>query len=98
MTASNTPAPKPKLGRNRGNAGKGRPRGVPNKTTGAIKDMILQALDRKGGVDYLVEQADENPVAFMGLLGKVMPTQLEGPGANGEHLHSLTVKFVRPGP
>lgn len=88
---------KPKLGPNRGNAGKGRPKGSQNKATAAIKDMILQALDQKGGVEYLARQADQNPVAFMGLLGKVMPMQVEGAGANGEHLHSLTVKFVRPG-
>lgn len=87
----------PKVGPNRGNAGKGRPKGSQNKATAAIKDMILQALDKKGGVEYLASQADQNPVAFMGLLGKVMPMQVEGAGANGEHLHSLTVKFVRPG-
>ena len=56
-------------------AGKGRPKGVPNKATTAIKDMIVQALTNKGGVKYLEKQADENPVAFMGLVGKVIPLQ-----------------------
>lgn len=56
----------------------GRKKGVPNKLTGAVKDMILQALDTAGGVKYLVEQADKNPVAFMGLVGKVLPLQLTG--------------------
>lgn len=58
------------------NAGKGRKKGVPNKTTAALKDMILQALDRKGGVDYLEQQADENPTAFLTLIGKVLPMTL----------------------
>jgi hypothetical protein len=66
-------AEEPKVGPNRGNAGKGRPKGVPNKTTAALKDMILQALDRSGGVDYLVAQAEENPNAFLTLVGKVLP-------------------------
>ena len=57
-------------------AGKGRPKGVVNKTTAAIKDMIVQALDKAGGVDYLHRQAKENPVAFMGLVGKVIPLQV----------------------
>lgn len=55
------------------NAGKGRPKGVPNKTTAAVKDMILQALANKGGVEYLERQADENPIAFLTLVGKVLP-------------------------
>ena len=58
--------------------GKGRPKGVPNKTTAKIKDMIVQALDNKGGVKYLMQQAEDNPVAFMGLVAKVLPMQITG--------------------
>ena len=59
-------------------AGKGRPKGVPNKSTIAIKEAILAALDKVGGVEYLARQADENPTAFMGLVGKVLPLQVVG--------------------
>lgn len=55
------------------NAGKGRGKGNLNKNTAAIKDMIDQALRKAGGVDYLVKQSKENPSAFMGLLGKILP-------------------------
>lgn len=68
----------PKVGKNTGNAGKGRKKGVPNKTTAAVKDMILQALANKGGVKYLEKQAEKNPTAFMTLVGKVLPLQLTG--------------------
>lgn len=61
----------------------GRVKGTPNKTTGAVKEMILEALDRSGGVDYLIRQADENPTAFMTLIGKVLPMQTELSGPNG---------------
>ena len=37
--------------------------------------MILEALDRAGGVKYLTEQAVENPRAFLSLLTKVIPPQ-----------------------
>lgn len=67
-----------KLGPNRGNAGKGRPKGSVNKVTGALKDMILQALDDAGGVDYLSLQAKENPGPFLALVGKVLPMQVAG--------------------
>ena len=58
------------------NAGKGRGKGNVNKTTAAIKDMIDQALRAAGGVDYLVKQSKENPTAFMGLVGKILPKDI----------------------
>ena len=58
--------------------GKGRPKGAPNKVTKALKDMILGALDGAGGEAYLQRQANENPAAFMALIGKVLPTTLAG--------------------
>lgn len=72
----------PKLGPNRGNAGKGRPKGVPNKITADLKRAILEAAEAAGGeggtAGYLTRQADANPAAFMTLLGKVLPTMLAG--------------------
>ena len=56
--------------------------GKPNKNTAEIKDMILTALAGAGGVKYLQRQADENPVAFMALVGKVLPLQ-HGAGVAG---------------
>lgn len=56
-----------------GKPGPGRPKGVLNKTTKAVKEMILEALSNKGGVEYLEKQADENPTAFLTLVGKVLP-------------------------
>lgn len=68
----------PKLGPNRGNAGKGRPKGSKNKATAALKDMILAALDQAGGEKYLVDRAKDNPTAFLTLVGKVLPLQVNG--------------------
>ena len=59
-------------------AGRGRPKGAPNKNTKALKDMILGALDKAGGEDYLQRQADENPNAFLSLIGRVLPTEMKG--------------------
>lgn len=64
------------------NAGKGRVKGVPNKTTALLKDAILQAAEKAGGkaglVGYLTTQASENPQSFLPLLGKVLPMQVTG--------------------
>lgn len=66
------------------NAGKGRPKGASNKTTKAIKDAIIEAFEKAGGVDYLVTLAKEDPRTFCALVGKVIPLQVEGTGAGGE--------------
>lgn len=57
----------------------GRKAGTPNKLTVEVKAMILGALNEVGGQAYLVAQATANPVAFMTLIGKVLPLQHEGP-------------------
>lgn len=65
------------------NAGKGRKKGVPNKVTAALKDMILTALNEAhedGAVAYLRDQASKNPTAFLTLVGKVLPLQVTGEG------------------
>lgn len=38
--------------------------------------MVREALDKKGGVKYLVEQADANPKAFLALVAKLMPANV----------------------
>ena len=60
-------------------AGKGRPKGARNKLTRDIREMIRAALDKAGGIAYLVKQAELNPTAFMSLLGKMIPTQIDAP-------------------
>jgi hypothetical protein len=60
-------------------AGKGRPRG-PNKIPAQVKEMILEAVQRKGGVEYFVEQAEKNPRAFLALVAKIIPLQVVGEG------------------
>lgn len=70
----------------------GRKKGVPNKVTGQLREMILLAAETahpEGTLGYLREQATENPVAFMTLLGKVLPTTI-GP-ADGASGFSLTI-------
>lgn len=61
-------------------AGKGRKKGVPNKVTTALKDMILAALSGVGGQEYLQAQAAANPTAFLTLVGKVLPLQIKEGG------------------
>jgi len=54
----------------------GRQKGTPNKFTASVRDAVEAAFNEAGGADYLVQQAHENPVAFMTLLGKVLPREI----------------------
>ena len=67
----------------------GRQKGATNKTTAELKEMILGALSEVGGQAYLVQQALDNPNAFMTLVGKVVPRDL-----NAAVEAAATIKFV----
>ena len=66
--------------------GGGSRKGRPNKLTKALKEMVLAALDQAGGEDYLVKCAKEQPVAFLALLGRVLPTTLTGAAHPVKHV------------
>lgn len=82
----------------------GRKAGTPNKVTAQIKDAIITAAEKYGQdgkgkdkmVGYMMRLAGEQPVAFAGLLGKVLPTQVAGTGDDGEPT-SITIHYVSPG-
>lgn len=79
-----------------GNAGKGRRKGALNKNTKQIKDMILGALSNLGGQRYLAEQAQENPAAFMTLLGKVLPMQVTGADGGPIEISRIECVIIDP--
>jgi hypothetical protein len=80
-----------KSGRGGARPGGGRPKGSLDKGNALIREMIAQALDEAGGVAYLVETAKTHQAAFLSLIGKVMPVQIEGGDAPIKH--SIKVTF-----
>lgn len=66
----------------KGNPGK--PKGATNKLNRELKTMILDALEGSGGVDYLMEKANDPRTAgaFLTLVGKVLPLTVVGDKEN----------------
>ena len=53
---------------------------------------FVEDAKKEGMVHYLEHQAIENPQSFMSLMGRVLPMQISGTGASGEHVVKLTWK------
>ncbi len=70
---------KKSIGKGGARPGAGRPKGSLDKGHAAIREMVVSALDNLGGVEYLQGVAATHPAAFLSLLGKILPTQVEGP-------------------
>ena len=58
------------------NAGKGRPKGSPNKTGAVIRWGLVEAYRRLGGVDGLVKWGKRKPDLFYPLLGRLIPAEI----------------------
>lgn len=56
----------------------GRKKGTPNKHTRHIRELIRASLERAGGEEYLARMAEENPAAFLGLVGRLVPVEVAG--------------------
>jgi hypothetical protein len=76
--------------------GAGRPKGSLDKNNKLLREMILAALDKKGGVKYLADVAGSHPTAFVSLLGRVLPLQVEG-GDPDKPVKVTTIKLVAGG-
>jgi hypothetical protein len=75
----------------------GRQKGTPNKITKTIREAILESFENLGGSEYLERMARIEPVAYMTLLGKVLPTQLTGLEDEPLLPDGFTVKVVGSG-
>lgn len=82
-----------------GTPGPGRPKGVPNKTTTALKEAILLAGEQVGEdgkgkdglVGYLRKLAMSEPKSYAAILGKTLPLDTRLANPDGTPLQALGV-------
>lgn len=72
------------------NAGKGRPKGSPNKLTSSAKQAFALAFEQIGGARALGQWAAENPTEFYKLFARLIPTELASADPAG-----LVIRVVR---
>lgn len=74
------------------NAGKGRKKGTPNKTTAAVKEALSFAFDGLGGAKALQEWATDNKTEFFKLWAKMLPAEVQGAM---QHSGDIVIRVVR---
>ncbi len=65
------------------NAGKGRVKGVPNKTTTSAREAFTLAFQGLGGAQALQAWAEENTTEFFKLYARLIPQEHVGEGGSG---------------
>lgn len=82
----------------------GKPKGAANKTTKTLREAILLAAEQSGGdgkgkgglVGYLKRVAYQDVKAFAGLLGRVLPLQVQGDPNNPLIVQRVERAIVKP--
>ena len=69
----------------------GRPRGAANKLNREVREMLRQALEEEGGVEYLRWAARNQPAAFLSLLGRLLPAEIKA-SIDHEGLPTVTIR------
>lgn len=88
-TAANVVTPKGER-----KVGSGRKPGVPNKVTHDLRLTIVSAMHEahpEGAKGYLRQMAQQEPVAFMGLVGKCLPKEIIGSVDNNINIQKMEV-------
>ena len=76
----------------------GRPRGAANRLNREVREMLHQALEEEGGVEYLRWAARKQPVAFLSLIGRLLPAEVRASLETGPvEIHVVTGIDGAPG-
>jgi hypothetical protein len=66
--------------------GSGRKAGVPNKISTTVKENVIAVFEELGGIKHMTEWAKENPNNYYNIYAKILPTQAEVSGTDGQEI------------
>lgn len=66
--------------------GSGRKAGVPNKLSTTVKENVIAVFEALGGIEHMTLWATDNPNNFYNIYAKILPTQTEVSGTDGQEL------------
>lgn len=72
--------------------------GSRNRISTEVRAMILGALEDAGGRDYLVKQALEKPQAFLALLARLLPANVNADVPQDRPVQIQVVTGIDSGP
>lgn len=72
----------------------GRVKGSVNKQTKEVKQNIIEAFEKLGGVDGFVAWGRDNPTDFYRIYSKLIPVDMQS--SDGSMSGPTTITFVRP--
>jgi UV DNA damage repair endonuclease len=67
--------------------GAGRKQGSLNRYTNTVKDSVLEAFEKLGGVKHMVAWAKKHPTDFYRIASKLIPQQIN---ADVQHFHEAS--------
>ena len=74
----------------KGNQTGGRPKGTPDRLASDLLQMMLDALEDAGGRDYLRQQAEKTPSAFLALVGRIVSRSMSGRDAGPSETREMS--------
>jgi hypothetical protein len=69
---------------------RGKTKGSKNRYTKSLRDDILEAYQRVGGIEYLEMLAKLDPRTFSNILVKILPTQVTGADGGAVKIEVIT--------
>lgn len=76
------------------NPNAGRPKGIPNRPSIELRDMVLAAFEELGGTNWLVEVARNDPKTFVPLITKMLPKDVQIDFNN--QIEPIQITFIQP--
>ena len=75
--------------------GSGRAKGTPNKSSGTVRESILNVYAKIGGDEAFAKWANSNPQEYYKIYARVLPVEHGAPGS-AENPQNVVIRWLPP--